>query len=265
MVKPRAYTVVEGSGVPVVMLHGMGVDHRSLMVLDDAFPEGVQRIYVDLPGYGRTSALPAPGGLPELVDWFAETIDDLVGSRARFALLGNSMGGLLARDLLSRKPQRVLGMALIAPVVNPVYAHRTVARHVVNDPNPDLTSNLPQDKVVDFLQMGVNQSFEAWRRYQRYILPGTASCDREANERLSDRYWLDTEPESRFGTYSGPMLIVVGKEDQIVGYEDQRALLSHYPEAVFHIVDPAGHNIHIDNPEAVKPLVRHWAQRLLKE
>jgi pimeloyl-ACP methyl ester carboxylesterase len=231
-------------------------------VLDDAFADGIQRIYVDLPGYGHTPSLSAPGGLPELVDWFAATIDDLVGSATPYALLGNSMGGVLARDALSRDPRRVLGMALIAPVVDPVYAHRTLAQHVVANPNPDLTASLPQDKAMDFLQMGVNQSFAAWRRYQRFILPGTAACDREANERLSDRYWLATEPESRFDTYNGPTLIITGKQDQIVGYEDQRALLPHYPNAEYHIVDPAGHNIHIDNPEVVKPLVRQWTEKL---
>ena len=63
MTQPQAYAVTEGDGLPVVFVHGMGVDHRSLMLLDEAFlcPESgaaatrlLKRIYLDLPGFGRT-------------------------------------------------------------------------------------------------------------------------------------------------------------------------------------------------------------------
>ena len=96
-----------------------------------------------------------------------------------------------------------------------------------------LTHSLPQEQVFDFITMGVNQSFDAWRRYQRFLLPGVALCDRAACERLDQRYWLADNPEEMLGTYAGPVLIVTGKQDQIVGYEDQQALLPHYPNATF--------------------------------
>ncbi|WEV42624.1 alpha/beta hydrolase [Bifidobacterium sp. ESL0682] len=261
--QPEAYTVVRGEGLPIIIAHGMGVDHRSLIMLDDAFPQGTQRIYIDLPGYGQTPALPGIGGLPELAEWLMNAVNELVGSNKRFALLGNSMGGALARDVLSREPKRVAGLALIATVVDPVMSHRHLAEHVISNANPDLTHNLPQDKVIDFVTMGVNQSFDAWRRYQRYILPGTKLCDRDANAKLSQRYWLDGDPEQRLGTYTGPTLIITGKEDQVVGHEDQKALLPHYPNAVYKVIDPAGHNIHIDQPEAVKTLLAEWSNKLL--
>lgn len=261
--QPEAYRVVKGEGLPIVIAHGMGVDHRSLMMLDDAFVPGMQRIYIDLPGYGRTAPLPGEGGLPELAEWFTRTVNELVGEGERFALLGNSMGGALVRDTLSHEPGRVAGVALLAPVVDPVMAHRHVAKHVVSRPNPELTHHLPQDEVIDFVTMGVNQSFDAWRRYQRYILPGIRLCNLDANARLGKRYWLDGDPEQRFGTYTGPTLIVTGKQDQVVGHEDQRALLSHYPNGIFEVIDPAGHNIHIDQPETVKSLLGSWSEKLL--
>lgn len=110
--------------------------------------------------------------------------------------------------------------------------------------------------------MGVNQSFDAWRRYQRFILPGVALCDRAACERPDQRYWLADNPEEMLGTYAGPVLIVTGKQDQIVGYEDQQALLPHYPNATFVTLDNAGHNAHIDQPEAVITLVREWVAHM---
>ena len=142
------------------------------------------------------------------------------------------------------------------------HAGRHVAEHVVAQPNPKLTHSLPQEQVFDFITMGVNQSFDAWRRYQRFILPGVALCDRAACERLDQRYWLADNPEEMLGTYAGPVLIVTGKQDQIVGYEDQQALLPHYPNATFVTLDNAGHNAHIDQPEAVITLVREWVAHM---
>lgn len=93
MTQPQAYAVTEGDGLPVVFVHGMGVDHRSLMLLDEALlcPESgaaasrsLKRIYLDLPGFGRTPALPARAcGLPEMADWLQSAIDDLVGAGSR--------------------------------------------------------------------------------------------------------------------------------------------------------------------------------------
>jgi len=48
-----------GSGVPVLILHGAGVDHREMATaLEPLFEErsGYRRIYVDLPGMGETLA-----------------------------------------------------------------------------------------------------------------------------------------------------------------------------------------------------------------
>ena len=263
MAQLQPYCAIEGNddGLPVVFVHGMGVDHRSLMMLDKAFDgnDSIRRIYLDLPGFGRTPALPEHAcGLPEMADWLQTAIDGLVGKAAPFAMVGNSMGGALVREVLAREPHRVAGMALIAPVVDPQHTGRHVAEHVVAQPNPKLTHSLPQEQVLDFVTMGVNQSFDAWRRYQRFILPGVALCDRAACERLDQRYWLADNPEEMLGTYAGPVLIVTGKQDQIVGYEDQQALLPHYPNATFVTLDNAGHNAHIDQPEAVITLVREW-------
>lgn len=67
MAQLQPYCAIEGNddGLPVVFVHGMGVDHRSLMMLDKAFDgnDSIRRIYLDLPGFGRTPALPSmPAG-----------------------------------------------------------------------------------------------------------------------------------------------------------------------------------------------------------
>ncbi len=55
-----------GEGTPVLMLHGNPVDHRHMMAdLEPVFGQrpGWRRLYLDLPGQGRT---PAPDWLNNL-------------------------------------------------------------------------------------------------------------------------------------------------------------------------------------------------------
>lgn len=46
-------TVRRGAGVPLLFVHGNGVDHRMMLALDDAFDaaNAWERIYLDLPGF----------------------------------------------------------------------------------------------------------------------------------------------------------------------------------------------------------------------
>ncbi len=41
-----------------------------------------------------------------------------------------------------------------------------------------------------------------------------------------------------------------------------KPLLPHYPNATFVTLDNAGHNAHIDQPEAVITLVREWVAHM---
>lgn len=110
--------VEHGSGTPVVALHGAGVDHREMAgALEPVFHDrpGYRRVYPDLPGMGRT---PVP-------DWFRGTDDvldlvlgliDAVAGEEKFAVVGHSFGGYLARGVAARRPDRVAGLALICPL-----------------------------------------------------------------------------------------------------------------------------------------------------
>ena len=67
MAQLQPYCAIEGNddGLPVVFVHGMGVDHRSLMMLDKAFDgnDSIRRIYLDLPGFGACLRAAGNGGL----------------------------------------------------------------------------------------------------------------------------------------------------------------------------------------------------------
>ena len=48
----------------------------------------------------------------------------------------------------------------------------------------------------------------------------------------------------------------------MTGYEDQYALLPHYPRATYAVLDIAGHNLQIEQPELIGVLIREWLERI---
>lgn len=97
-------------GRPVVLLHGIGggkaIWAGSVAALAAA---GFDAIAVDLPGYGDSQAV-APGGMPVMAQAVLATLDAL--GLARAALVGHSMGGMVAQEIAAVAPQRVSALVL---------------------------------------------------------------------------------------------------------------------------------------------------------
>lgn len=97
-------------GRPVILLHGIGggkaIWAGSVAALAAA---GFDAIAIDLPGYGDSRTL-APGGMPPMAQAVLGTLDALGLTRA--ALIGHSMGGMVAQELAAVAPERVAAMVL---------------------------------------------------------------------------------------------------------------------------------------------------------
>lgn len=258
------YVVRRGEGIPLIAVHGNGVDHRILLALDECLAEVGQweRIYLDLPGFGRTPPLDNAGGLPEIAEWLCGAVHDLVGD-APYAILASSLGGVLARHLVARMPDQVLGFALIAPAVETHAERRRTPSRTVLRWDRSLIASLPASDARDYEEMAVVQSPETWQRFREWVLPGVRAANSEAMERLARRYELPRAPEDDEPAFAGPSVIVTGRQDHVVGYEDQATLLSHYPRATFVAVDGAGHNVHLEQPLVVEAVLRDWSNRVL--
>lgn len=55
-------------------------------------------------------------------------------------------------------------------------------------------------------------------------------------------------------------MIITGRQDHVVGFEDQFALLAHYPRASYAVIDGAGHNVHLERPAVTETVLRAWAE-----
>jgi pimeloyl-ACP methyl ester carboxylesterase len=255
----------EGSGTPVVLLHGFGLDHRSLLPLGAVVERagGWRRIHLDLPG---TAGTPAGGirSTQEVADAVVAEIRARLGDEP-FAVLGNSFGGMIARHVAHELRPQVLGLATIAGVFVARHAGRTVPPRTVLRRDAAVEPILG-DALAGYRDGAVVESAEGARAFLAHVLPGLASVDEVALARIQQRYALDREPEDAHPEpFLPPTLHLSGRQDEVVGHQDAARRLEHYPRATFAALDGAGHGILLEQPDLCAALIGEWLRRMRAE
>ena len=95
----------------VVFVHGGQQDH-SIWILQTRYlaHHGYSVLAVDLPGHGRSEGPPLPT-IEAMTDWLLRLLD--VAGVARAAIVGHSMGSLIAIEAAGSAPERVARVALV--------------------------------------------------------------------------------------------------------------------------------------------------------
>jgi pimeloyl-ACP methyl ester carboxylesterase len=206
----RTRVLIEGDvhQTPIVLLHGVG---RSLEDWQPQFlpfrQAGYRVIAPDLPGSGFSDRLPVPTTLPGLAQGVLETLD-VIGETRRLHVMGNSMGGAVALQLLALDPDRVATLNLVSSAgcaLATRYTNRTSAR--MHERRLYVDRSLATDERVDRALTLARQS-------------GTRAVVHESARSLASirgarPEWRD-ELLRNVCQYPRPTLIVWGDRDRIV-------------------------------------------------
>lgn len=106
----------EGTGDPVVFIHGNVSSAQFYMPTMLALPAGIRALAIDLRGFGDSETLPvdATRGLRDFSDDVLSVLDTL--GVDRFHVVGWSMGGGVVMQLMLDAAERLLSVTLESPV-----------------------------------------------------------------------------------------------------------------------------------------------------
>jgi pimeloyl-ACP methyl ester carboxylesterase len=113
--------------LPLVLVHGLAVSHRYLMPLAAELAGHHPVHVVDLPGFGLSGDPGRVLGVAEHADHLAAWLE--AGGLPPVAMLGNSFGCQIAVELAVRHPDRVAGLVLVGPTMDP--SARTAPRQIL--------------------------------------------------------------------------------------------------------------------------------------
>lgn len=106
----RSAYSVEGSGPPLILIHGIGASRHSWDGLIARLKGHFRCVSYDLRGHGKSPAPAPPYTLDDLVGDLEELREELGIERAHFA--GHSLGGMIGPAYARRYPHRVASVGL---------------------------------------------------------------------------------------------------------------------------------------------------------
>jgi pimeloyl-ACP methyl ester carboxylesterase len=246
------------------MLHGFSLDHRMMVAcMEPVFRDrpGWRRIYLDMPGMGSSRVADGVASSDEMLRAVLEFIDKVVPGED-FAIAGESYGGYIARGIVRRRPQSVRGVLLICPMIIAEDSERRVPTHRVIVKEAGLRTR-PAEQGEMFRSIAVVQTAEHWKRFKDEIVPGTVAADWPFLERLKkEAYPFSFDVDGLPEAFEAPTLILTGRQDSVVGYQDALRILDLYPRATFAILDQAGHDLQIEQEQVFNSLVGEWLDRV---
>ncbi|MBM7495163.1 pimeloyl-ACP methyl ester carboxylesterase [Micromonospora luteifusca] len=218
---------------------------------------GLRETYLDLPGHGDTPATCPPTSqavLDTVCEWLDQHLDEPV------LLAGGSYGAYLAAGIARQRPELVRGLLLVCPGI-------TIARESRNLPQePPLAAPMgwldaAPAALHDHLDAALGHRSAAVVTTVLAALNSGGPGDATFQESLQTGPDYALPDESADFVFDGPVTVVTGRQDGIVGYADQFRAMRHYPRGTFTVLDAAGHYLPFEQPTMLRSLTQDWLHR----
>lgn len=254
-----------GQGTPILLIHGYQVDSRLMRgCFEPVFEgsDGVRRVYIDLPGMGRTRSAEWIRCADDMLELLLAFIEHVMPGE-RFLLAGESYGGYLAQGIVQYLGNRVMGLLLLCSVVETLFKKRTLPPRKVFVTDEALLRSLFPEDAATFAESNVVQTPEVWARFRDEVLSGLRVSDQPfLKEYQQNGYRFSFDVGAMEEPFPNPALILAGRQDDCVGYRDTWSILENYPRATFAVLDRSGHNLQIEQPALFRALTLEWLERV---
>jgi pimeloyl-ACP methyl ester carboxylesterase len=238
----------------IVFLHSSGFDHTVFALLSRWFAHrGYSVLVPDLPGHGHSSGEHL-GSIGAMADW---TIAFMAAAGAqKAALIGHSMGSLIALDTAARHPKKVTALALIGAAVTMPVSKKLLAAAAADD-------------------YAAIEMVTIWGKGRRAVLggslaPGTWMLGNAARTMERGRPGVLFKDLSACNDYrdglgaaakvKAPVTIVLGERDLMTPAKGGLELAAAIPNAKVTVLKEAGHMLMSERPDEVLHAIRDFAK-----
>lgn len=244
---------------PLIILHGLLGSSRNWIGVGKLLSEYFNVFVLDLRNQGNSphvDSMSYDDMVDDLVVWLeGKDID-------KFYLLGHSLGGKVAMTYACRHPERLLGLIVedIAPKEYELrYGIEFDAMNSLNLGNVNTRTDADEAMKAKIADWG-------WRQF---ILTNLVRGeDKKFYWQINLKTltaWLPEimkNPLKKDDKYEGPTIFIRGVSSDFILDEDYPFIHRFFPNSSIVVIENSGHNVHIDNTEALVRAVRGFAEGL---
>jgi pimeloyl-ACP methyl ester carboxylesterase len=237
----------------VIFLHGAGFDRTAWRLQTRWFAHhGRSVLAVDFPGHGWSEGAPL-GSIATMADWTARLIDD--AGVANAALVGHSMGALVALETAARHPAKVRALGLCGVATEmPVHPEMLESAKA---------NTLKVQELMTFwgmgnaLHKGGMVSPGLWLRRESLAVLAANKPDVIHTDLAACNAYKDAV--ARAADVKCPTVLVLGDGDLMTPPTKGKALAAAIPNAKAVVIPHCGHFMMVERPDetldALKPYV----------
>lgn len=255
---------------PVLLVHGIGRSMEDWAPQYERLAQSYRTIALDVPGFGFSERTPGPITLAGLARGVADTID-VLGETRPVHVVGNSLGGAIAQQLLADEPDRVASLALINSAG--FGSEVTVLLRLLTMPVLGAMSTrrpTRMNAVVFERSIHANKSVATKERIDHAFAvgsqPGAGAVMREAAMALGTPRGVKPqwrrELAAAVAKTPRPTLIMWGAQDRILPAHHIEEAMRVYPHAEVHLLSGVGHMPQIECPRRFADLLLPFLARV---
>ncbi|HBB35513.1 MAG TPA: alpha/beta hydrolase [Cyanobacteria bacterium UBA9273] len=261
-------TYIQGTGYPILCLHGHPGSGQALSVFTQHLSERFQTLAPDLRGYGRSPAL----GDFQMSDHLSD-LENLLNKFHidRCLVLGWSLGGILAMELALKFPERVSGLILIATAARPRGSHPPIVwqdnlytgiASILNRLQPGWQWNIETFGKRSLYRYLIQQHTPTTYQYlasdaMSAYLQTTSNASRALNQALK----LGYDRLADLKQIKCPCLVLAGAEDRHITAASSRETAQHLHDCQWQCYPHTAHLFPWEIPDRVLSDIDRWIEQ----
>ena len=249
---------VRGAGEPLLLIHGLGYTRDGWGPARDVLAEHFLVISYDNRGLGESDVPPAPYTAAAMAEDAVAVLDAAGVERAD--VVGTSLGGMVAQELVLAHPDRVRRLVLVCTTPGVTHSYplpeRTQAlfREMPTLPPEVALRRAVENSLAAEVVAARPDLVDEIYAYRLAHPPNMAGWQAQAEAGTAFDAW------ERIGAITTPTLALHGTGDNVVDHRSSDVLAERIAAARLEKLDGAGHLLFWEEPERFAGLVRGFLE-----
>jgi len=244
--------------IPVVFIHGFPFDQSSWSLQLEYLQQYCRVITYDIRGFGKSTVTDEKPSIALLADDLVQFMDALQIPKA--IVCGLSMGGYILLNALNRYPERFAAIILsntqcIADTSEAKEKRQKNIQLIESGGLSEYSENMIRN--LFYSESFVNRA-EAVSNIRNTMLSTKPTIITNTLHALANR-------EEMCYTLSNiiiPTLIISGKEDKSIPFQQSIFMHEQIPRSILHLIDKTGHLPNLEQPEEFNRLVKDFTMSM---